>query len=118
MHLIIIYAEIIDKNCNNCAYADLSHITVPLPLAQTFPTEGKPDHLLVTVVIPAASAQHVVRQGGKGLKQIHDISGAWIQAYTLASGSRDKHHVSIRGTDLQIGDALVVLGKRIARKKV
>ena len=91
---------------------------VPLPLAQTFSTEGKTDRHLVTVVIPDASAQHAIGQGGKGLKQIHDISGARVNAYTLASGSRDERHVSIRGTDLQIGDALVVLGKRIARKKV
>ena len=92
--------------------------TVPLPLAQTFTTEGKTDRHLVTVVIPDASAQHVIGQGGKGLKQVHDISGARVNAYTLATGSRDERHVSIRGTDLQIGDALVVLGKRIARKKV
>jgi hypothetical protein len=91
---------------------------VPLPLAQTFPMEGKTDRHLVTVVIPDASAQHVVGQGGKGLKQIHDISGARVNAYSLASGSRDERHIAIRGTDLQIGDALVVLGKRIARKKV
>jgi hypothetical protein len=90
---------------------------VPLPLAQTFPTEGKTDRHLVTVVIPDASAQHAIGQGGKGLKQIHDISGARVNAYSLA-GSNDERHVSIRGTDLQIGDALVVLGKRIARKKV
>jgi hypothetical protein len=90
---------------------------VPLRLAQTFPMEGKTDRHLVTVVIPDASAQHVVGQNGKGLKQIHDISGARVQAYSLA-GSSDERHVSIRGTDLQIGDALVVLGKRIARKKI
>ena len=91
---------------------------VPLPLAQTFPMEGKTDRHLVTVVIPDATAQHVIGQGGKGLKQVHDISGARLNAYSLASGSRDERHISIRGTDLQIGDALVVLGKRIARKKV
>jgi hypothetical protein len=91
---------------------------VSLPLAQTFSTEGKTDRHLVTVVIPDSTAQHVIGQGGKGLKQVHDISGARVNAYSLASGSRDERHVSIRGTDLQIGDALVVLGKRIARKKV
>lgn len=90
---------------------------VHLPLAQTFPMEGKADRHLVTVVIPDASAQHAIGQGGKGLKQIHDISGARVNAYSVA-GSNDERHVSIRGTDLQIGDALVVLGKRIARKKV
>ena len=91
---------------------------VPLHLAQTFSTEGKADRHLVTVVIPDTTAQHVIGQGGKGLKQVHDISGARVNAYTLASGPSDERHVSIRGTDLQIGDALVVLGKRIARKKV
>src|SRR6202789_4379730 len=89
---------------------------VPLHLAQTFPMEGKTDRHLVTVVIPDASAQHVVGQGGKGLKQIHDISGARVRAYE--GGSSDERHIAIRGTDLQIGDALVVLGKRLARKKV
>ena len=91
---------------------------VPHRLAQTFPMEGKTDRHLVTVVIPDASAQHVVGQGGKGLKQIHDISGARVNAFSVASSSNDERHISIRGTDLQIGDALVVLGKRIARKKV
>ena len=91
---------------------------LPLHLAQTFPQEGKPDRHLVTVAIPDASAAHVIGQGGKGLKQVHDISGARISAYTLVEGSRNERHVAIRGTDQQIGDALVVLGKRIARKRV
>ena len=91
---------------------------LPLHLAQTFPQEGKPDRHLVTVAIPDATAAHVIGQGGKGLKQLHDISGARVSAYTLKSGPRDERHVSIRGTDEQIGDALVVLGKRLARKRV
>ncbi len=91
---------------------------LPLHLAQTFPQEGKPDRHLMTVAIPDASAAHVVGQGGQGLKQIHDISGARVSAFTLASGPRDERLISIRGTDVQIGDALVVLGKRLARKRV
>ena len=91
---------------------------IPLPLAQTFSTEGKADRHLVTVVIPDDSAMHVIGKGGKGLKQVHDISGARVNAYTLVNGSRDERHISIRGTDLQVGDALVVLGKRVARKRV
>ena len=91
---------------------------IPLPLAQTFPMEGKADCHLVTVVVPDDAAMHVIGKGGKGLKQVHDISGARVHAYTLASGSRDERHIAIRGTDLQIGDALVVLGKRVARKRV
>jgi len=92
--------------------------SLPLHLAQTFPQEGKPDRHLVTVAIPDATAAHVIGQGGKGLKQLHDISGARVSAYTLTTGPRDERHVSIRGTDEQIGDALVVLGKRMARKRI
>jgi hypothetical protein len=91
---------------------------LPLHLAQTFPQEDKPDRHLMTVAIPNASAAHVVGQGGQGLKQIHNISGARVAAFTLASGPRDERLISIRGTDVQIGDALVVLGKRLARKRV
>ncbi|KAF8802314.1 hypothetical protein BYT27DRAFT_7261092 [Phlegmacium glaucopus] len=90
----------------------IPYATIPLPLAQTFPIEGKTDRHLVTVVIPDSAAQHIIGQGGKGLKQVHDISGARVNAYTLADGPNDECHISIRGTDLQIGDALVVLGKR------
>ena len=50
------------------------------------------------MAIPDAAAAHVVGQGGKGLKQISDISGARISAYVLAKGSRKERHVSIRGT--------------------
>jgi hypothetical protein len=106
------------KKKNSTKKVAIPSSPVHLPLAQTFTTEGKADRHLVTVVIPDTTAQHVIGQAGKGLKQIHDISGARVNAYTLVNGSSDERHVSIRGTDLQIGDALVVLGKRIARKKV
>jgi len=72
----------------------------------------------VTIVIPDATAAHIIRQGGKGLKQLHDISGAWVSAYTLKLGPHDKCHVSICGTDKQISDALVVLGKCLVRKRI
>jgi len=91
---------------------------LPLHLAQTFPQEGKSNCHLVTVAIPDTSATHVIGQGGKGLKQVHDISGTRISAYTLFKGSHDERHVSIWGTDEQISDALVVLGKRIAHKQI
>ena len=72
----------------------------------------------MTVAIPNASAAHVIGQGGKGLRQVHDISGTRISAYSLVEGSNDERHVSIQGTNEQIGDALVVLGKWIARKRI
>ena len=83
---------------------------LPLHLAQTFPQEGKPDRHLMTVAIPDATAVHIIGQGGKGLKQLHNISGAWVSAYTLKLGPRDKRHISIHGTNKQISDALVVWG--------
>ena len=85
--------------------------------AQVFPKEGQADRMLVTVVIPATSAAHVIGKGGKGLKQISDIAGARVSAYEVAT-SPDERHISLRGTDIQIGDALSVLGKRISRKRV
>jgi len=61
---------------------------------------------------------HVVGRGGHGLKQVTDISSARVSAFTQEVDSRSERLVSIRGTDKQLGDALVVLGKQIARKRV
>ena len=71
----------------------------------------------MTVVILASSAAHIIGKGGKGLKQISDIAGAWVSAFEVAT-SLDERHISLWGTDIQISDALSVLGKRIARKHV
>ena len=49
---------------------------------------------------PYTPSAHVIRKGGQGFKQIHDISGAQVAAYTLAAGSHDKCHVSIQGTNV------------------
>src|SRR5271168_1066125 len=64
---------------------------LPLPLAQTFTTEGKANRRLVTVVVPDDTAMHIIGKGGKGLKQVHNISGARVHAYTLSTGSSDCH---------------------------
>ncbi|KAF8817589.1 hypothetical protein BYT27DRAFT_7247456 [Phlegmacium glaucopus] len=79
----------------------IPYATIPLPLAQTFPIEGKTNHHLVMVVIPDSGQCMLL-----------------VNTYTLADGPNDECHISIRGTNLQIGDALVVLGKQITRKKV
>ncbi len=49
----------------------------------------------MTIAIPDVTAAHIIGQGGKGLKQLHNISGAWVSAYMLMSGLRDECHVSI-----------------------
>ena len=98
--------------------ASIPSDALPLHLTQTFPQEGKPNRHLVTVAIPDATAAYVIGCRGKGLKQLHNISGTWVSAYTLTSGLHNERHVSIRGTDEQISDALVVLGKWMAHKRV
>jgi hypothetical protein len=93
--------------------------TATLPsLAQTLSTEGKSDRFQMTCVVPDALAGHVVGHQGRGLKQIADISGARVTAFVLKGGPTDQRHVSIRGSDTQVGEALVVLGKRLARQRV
>ncbi|KAG6882738.1 hypothetical protein C0993_009337, partial [Termitomyces sp. T159_Od127] len=56
---------------------------------------------------------------GRGLKQAHDLSGSWLAAFTVGpASSKGRRFVTIWGTDQQIGEALVVFGKRIAKKHV
>jgi len=61
---------------------------------------------------------HVVGRGRRGLKQVADISSARVSVHSQEIDGHWEHLVSIRDTDKQLGDALVVLGKRIARKRM
>ena len=56
--------------------------------------------------------------GGHGLKQVADISSARVSVHSQEIDGHWERLVSIRGTDKQLSDALVVLGKQIARKRV
>ncbi|KAF7292186.1 hypothetical protein MIND_01245900 [Mycena indigotica] len=90
-----------------------------IPLAETFPPTA-PDTVTrfsCTLVVPDSAVGHIVGRGGKGLHQAHDTSGAQLHAYSdrAAPGER---RVSIRGTDQQISEALIALGKRFMRKRV
>jgi KH domain len=82
------------------------------------PMQGKSDCFQVTVVLPDTVVSHVVGRQGRGLKQVTDISGARVSTFTLNDGPADQHHVTIQGSDIQIRDALVVVGKCLARKRV
>jgi hypothetical protein len=100
-----------------CQASTIAATTLSLPLAQDNSTEDRALYQ-VTVVIPDAVVGHVVGRQGRSLKQVADISGARISAFVVKDGPSDQRHVSIRGTDSQIGEGLVVLGKRLARKRV
>src|SRR3984957_14198142 len=98
--------------------------TIPLtfPLAQDLPKgTSSADRFAITCVIPDACAGHVIRQQGRGLEQVADISGAWVAAFSVkdhAGPSFGQRYVTIRGTKAQIGAALGVVGKRLARQRV
>jgi hypothetical protein len=89
-----------------------------MPLAETLPTPAdSPDRYSCTLVVPDSVVGHIVGRGGKGLHQAHDVSGAQLRAYTDKAMPAERR-VSIRGTDQQIGEALIALGKRFMRKRV
>ncbi|KAK6980559.1 hypothetical protein R3P38DRAFT_3294299 [Favolaschia claudopus] len=87
-----------------------------IPLAETLPTaQDAPSRYSCTLVVPDSVVGHIIGRGGEGLHQSHDISGAQLRAYT-DKASPLEHRVSIRGTDQQIGEALIALGKRFAER--
>ena len=88
------------------------------PLSAHHPREFSPDRFSASLVIAEDLMGHVVGRSGRGLKQVTDISSARVSAFTQEVDGRSERLVSIRGTDKQLGDALVVLGKQIARKRV
>ncbi|KAK7015936.1 hypothetical protein R3P38DRAFT_3569372 [Favolaschia claudopus] len=91
----------------------VGHTTIPL--AETLPTaQDAPSRYSCTLVVPDSVVGHIVGRGGKCL---HHCSGAQLRAYT-DKASPLKHRVSIRGTDQQIGEALIALGKRFMRKRI
>jgi len=60
----------------------------------------------------------VIGRGKCGLKQVADISSARVSVHSQEIDGHWERLVAIRGTDKQLSDALVVLGKRIAQKRV
>ncbi|KAJ7433601.1 hypothetical protein B0H11DRAFT_2296786 [Mycena galericulata] len=80
-------------------------------------TGDSPDRYSCTLVVPDSVVGHIVGRGGKGLHQAHDVSGAQLRAYADKALPSERR-VSIRGTDQQVGEALIALGKRLMRKRV
>ena len=75
----------------------------------------------MTCVIPDACAGHVIGRQGRGLKQVTNISGARVAAFSVKERdgpSFGQHHITIRGTEEQISAALGVVGKWLARQRV
>src|ERR1700722_1536278 len=104
--------------------ATVTSNAVPLtfPLAQDLPKgTSSADRFTMTCVIPDACAGHVIGRQGRGLKQVADISGARVAAFSVkdhGGPSFGQRHITIRGTESQIGAALRVVGKQRARQRV
>ena len=92
--------------------------TVAAPLSAHHPRETSPDRFSASLVLADDLVGHVVGRGGRGLKQVADISSARVSVHSQEIDGHWERLVSVRGTNKQLGDALVVLGKRIARKRV
>ena len=74
------------------------------------------EKIAVTVSILDDLAGHIIGREGTGLCQIHNISNAKLSVYpTLVSGVR---LVSARGSSREVGDALTIIGKRLAGRRV
>jgi len=91
---------------------------VAAPLLAHHPRESSPDRFSTSLVLADNLVGHMVGRGGRGLKQVADISSARISVHSQEINGHWEHLVSIQGTNKQLGDALVVLGKQIARKYV
>ena len=92
--------------------------TVAAPLSAHHPRESSPDRFSASLVLADNLVGHVVGRGGCGLKQVADISSACVSVHSQEIDSHWEHLVSVQGTDKQLSDALVVLGKRIVWKCV
>jgi len=92
--------------------------TVTAPLSAHHPRESSPDRFSTSLVLADDLVGHVVGRGGCSLKQVADISSAHVLVHSQEIDGHWERLVSVWDTDKQLGDALVVLGKWIARKRV
>src|SRR5215471_14225768 len=83
--------------------------TIPttFPLSAHYPREGEPNRYQASLVIADDLAAHIVGRGGCGLKQVADLSGTGLHCYLVVTSSGEERHVSIRGTEQQLSDALI-----------
>ncbi|KAG5348630.1 hypothetical protein C0989_009360 [Termitomyces sp. Mn162] len=95
--------------CVTCA---TSNAPLAIPFAWDLPPmDGHTPCFKYVVELPDSLVAHVVGHQGQGLKQALDISGACLAAFTVSSAGGDHQFVSIQGSNQQIGEALVVIGK-------
>ncbi|KAG6858277.1 hypothetical protein C0995_001186, partial [Termitomyces sp. Mi166 len=83
------------------------------------PTNGQARHYKCALKIPNSLVSHVIEHQEQGLKQAHDLSSSQLAAFAVGpAGNKGRRFVTIRGTDQQIGEAIVVIEKRIGKRHV
>jgi len=92
--------------------------TVAAPLSAHYSRESSPDRFSASLVLADDLVGHVVGRSRHGLKQVTDISSARVSVHSQEIDGHWERLVSVRGTNKQLGDALVVLGKQIVWKCV
>jgi len=97
-----------------CPVQPIPSKTVAAPLLAHHPREFLPDRFSASLVLAEDLVGHIVRRGGRGLKQVSNLSDAHVSVFSQEIDGRSERLISIRSTNKQLGDALVVLGKWIA----
>ncbi|KAG6870454.1 hypothetical protein C0995_012881 [Termitomyces sp. Mi166 len=86
-----------------------SNALLAISLAQKLPpTNGQAHCYECTLEIPDSLVLHVIGHQGQGLKQAHNLSSSWLAAFAVGSAENEgRQFVTIRGTNQQIGKALM-----------
>ncbi|KAG6898852.1 hypothetical protein C0995_008080 [Termitomyces sp. Mi166 len=97
-----------------------SKTPLAIPLTRELPpTNGQAHRYKCALEISNSLVSHVIGHQRRGLKQAHDLSSSWLAAFAVGLARNEGHQfVTIRGTDQQIGEALVVIGKHITKHRV
>src|SRR5260221_10268373 len=88
----------------------------PQQAINSIPSMNEP-HITATLTIPDAITSHVIGHAGTGLRQIHDFSHAKV-AVSSHVGPSASHAITIRGSPRKVGDALITVGCRIAKRRI
>src|SRR5260221_11704178 len=88
----------------------------PQQAINSIPSVNEP-HITATLAVPDAITSHVIGHAGTGLRQIHDFSHARV-AVSSHVGPSALHAITIRGSPRKVGDALITVGCRIAKRRI
>jgi len=115
-------ASITTQRGRSCRRPALSYTTtcreVTAPLSAHHPRESFPNRYSASLVLADNLVGHVIGRSRCDLKQVANISSARVSVHSQEIDGHWERLVSMQGTDKQLGNALVVLGKRIAQKRM